>query len=66
MPKPLGMDPFFRVIQPTSVQDAVWEAVEQAIDAGMTVEQFRREAADCWAEKLRQKAKDDTHAWESR
>ena len=44
-----------------SVEDAVWEAVEQAIEAGWSPERFKAEIADAWKEKLEDKAK---HAWE--
>lgn len=61
--KPLGMTASFQIVHPTPQQDAVWDAVVTAIDSGMTVEQFRAEAAECWAEYMRQKAESDGKAW---
>lgn len=43
--KPLGMDAMLRVIHPTPAQDAIWSAVEAAIEEGLTPQQFRQEAA---------------------
>ena len=56
--KPLGIPAdFSRVIVPTQVEDAVWEAVSAAIAAGWTPSQFRIEAAEAWGSKLRDEAK---------
>lgn len=63
MSKPYGMTAALQIIRPDAVQDAVWDAVERAVDAGWTVEQFRSEAADCWNEYLRQKRESDMKAW---
>ena len=41
---------------PNSVQDIIWRAVEESVNAGVTPEDFRREAAECWVEKCRQDA----------
>lgn len=41
----------------------IWEAVEYALDEGMTVEQFRREAAQAWEYELRQRAERAMAAW---
>jgi len=46
------------VSHPTSVDDAVWDAVEQAINAGWTPQQFRNEIADAWRDRLLSDAKD--------
>lgn len=45
------------VTKPSKVEDAIWEAVELAIDNGWTPEQFKSELADAWAERLRDDAK---------
>ncbi len=49
MPKPLGI--------PNSTIDAIWEAVEDAINSGMTPQQFKREIAEAWSTTLRHNAK---------
>lgn len=46
------------VSRPSKVEDAVWEAVEKAIEAGWTPQQFKNEISDAWREKLRDAAKD--------
>lgn len=46
------------VTRSSRAEDAVWAAVEEAIDAGMTPERFKREAAQAWEETLRQRGKD--------
>ena len=62
--KPLGLAAdFMTIIRPNPVQDAIWEAVEKAIEAGWQVENFRAEAADCWNEYLRRKRESDAKAW---
>lgn len=66
MSKPLGMTSTFQIVHPTPQEDAIWDAVVAAIDGGMTVEQFRSEAASCWTEYLRQRAESDKRAWEPR
>jgi hypothetical protein len=55
--KPLGMTAAFQVTRPTPAEDAVWEAVQRAIDAGMTPRQFRLEAAEAWEHLLREAGK---------
>jgi hypothetical protein len=60
-PNKLGMDlvdgvPCFAVRPRNSSVDRIWEAVEDAINAGMTVEQFKREAAEAWADTLKKHA----------
>lgn len=47
----------FAVSTPSKVEDAVWEAVELAIESGWTPQQFKNEIADAWREKLNDKAK---------
>lgn len=45
-----------RITQSSRNVDQIWDAVQCAVDAGMTVEQFKREVAQAWADKLRQDA----------
>jgi hypothetical protein len=47
----------FAVSTPSRVEDAVWEAVELAIDSGWTPQQFKNEISDAWREKLNDEAK---------
>jgi hypothetical protein len=61
--KPLGMTPFMQVIRPTRARDAIYRAVEEAISENMTVDSFRREAAECWSLVLSDKAKADARDW---
>jgi hypothetical protein len=46
------------VNHPSRAEDAIWNAVEEAIDAGMTPERFKLEAAQAWEETLHSRAKD--------
>ena len=64
MSKPLGLSIgigesglSFEVSMPHPVEDAIWEAVEQAIANGWTPERFKRECASAWSDRLRQDAK---------
>lgn len=64
MTKPLGISldiigglPRMSVSQSDRAADAVWDAVEVAISAGMTPQQFRREAADAWEHVIKEEAK---------
>ena len=49
--------PQFAVKQSSRVENAVWDAVQTAVDAGWSPEQFKREVADAWQEKLRDDAR---------
>ena len=66
--KPLGlrltMDGGMRVIKPSPTEDAIYRAVEEAINSGWTVEQFRSECAQCWGIYLQNRARDDAARWE--
>ena len=62
--KPNGIDSAFRVLRSTPAEDAVWDAVERVLLAGWSVERFRREAAQAWAQKQRDIAKSDAEDWE--
>ena len=55
--KPLGLSADLRVQYPSKVEDAIWEAVQLAIEANWTPERMRGEIADAWREKLREDAK---------
>lgn len=48
----------FALNRPSKVEDAIWEAVELAIDSGWTPEQFKNEIADAWRDRLTEDAKD--------
>ena len=48
----------FRAIQPTRAEDAIWDAVEAAINEGWDARRFRLEAAEAWTERLKQDAAD--------
>jgi hypothetical protein len=55
--KPYGVTADLRVVRPTRTEDAIWEAVEAAIDEGLTPEQFKAEAAQAWSEILHERAR---------
>ncbi len=38
--------------------DAIWDAVEAAIEHGISPDDFRREAASAWEETLKDEAKE--------
>ncbi len=57
MGKPNGLTADLRVVTPASWEDAVWDAVERCIAAGVSPETFRRAAACAWAEELAREAK---------
>lgn len=72
MPKPLGValeldaqDWRLRVFvrQPSKVEDAVWEAVEQAIEAGWDPKRFKIEAEQAWEEKRQDDTKEEMKQW---
>lgn len=54
---------YLRVTPSDRVADAIYNAVEEALDAGWTVERFRREAAECWRLHLKARAESDARAW---
>ena len=45
-----------QVNRPSKTEDAIWDAVEEAIAAGWTPENFRTEAASAWCQLLRDEA----------
>lgn len=56
MGKPYGITPDLRIIRPSTAQDAIYHAVEEAIDAGMRPSVFKKEVREAWAEILKEKA----------
>jgi hypothetical protein len=64
--KPLGMTAAFEIVRSDRVQDGIYKAVEAAIDAGWTPEQFREEAAECWDIYLSEKRRTDAAAWKKK
>lgn len=44
---------------PTSVQEAIWEAAEQAIDCGVSPNDFRRELLQAWLDYLSERYRRD-------
>lgn len=61
----LGIGGTMRVVHPSRVEDAVWNAVEEALCAGWTAQRLKAEFADAWGEALRRQAKDDAKVLES-
>jgi len=57
--KPLGMSCGLKVIMPSRAEDAIWNAVQEAISAGMTAKQFRNEIAQAWEQESKDKLKSD-------
>ena len=43
--------------KPTRTEDAIWNAVEEAVNEGWTPKQFMDEVISAWEEKLQQYAK---------
>ena len=54
MSKPLGLrmgaDATMRVTRPSRVEDAIWNAVEEAVDAHWTPQQVKNEVASAFEE----------------
>ena len=55
--KPLGITVGMRLVQPTRVEDKIWEAVQEAVLAGWDVRKFRIEAASAWEHELKEQAR---------
>ena len=51
------------VTTPDRVSDAIWSAVQAAIESGLTVRQFRVEAAQAWDHELTEARKDAAKDW---
>ena len=58
MSKPLGLTPAFHVTMPSKTEDRIWDAVEEAIEAGWTPVRFKHEVAAAWEAILKKAAKD--------
>ena len=51
-------------ITPTDrIADKVWEAVQEAICGGWTVQRFKNESAQAWEHELKERAKSDAEEW---
>ena len=51
---------------PNKVQDAIYSAIELAMNNGWTPAMFKSEAAECWSIRLREKERDDRKEWSKR
>ena len=47
-----------RVVMPSKAEDKIWDAVEEAIEAGWTPQRFKNEVANAWEEYFRRTAND--------
>jgi hypothetical protein len=61
--KPLGLTAGFQLVVPNRAQDAIWNAVEEAQDANMTVQEFISEAREAWEVRLKEHAATDDRAF---
>lgn len=59
MGKPWGMTAVFHIVRPTAMEDRIYETVEAAISAGVSVTDFLAEVRDCWEIALHEKAAGD-------
>ena len=57
MSKPNGLSATLQVLKPSRAEDAIWDAVQEAIDAGMTPERFKREVMQAWMHELSEETK---------
>jgi len=64
--KPNGLTVGLRVVHPTRVEDAVWQAVQEAVIAGWDVSRFRRECAEAWNHELEEERRLAKHEWEAK
>lgn len=39
-----------------SLAEKLWYVIQECVAAGVTIEEFRREAEECWVEEHRQRA----------
>lgn len=51
--KPYGVTIGLQVVRPSETEDAIWAAVESAVNAGWTPERFKNELASAWEDALR-------------
>lgn len=54
----LDADGRLKVRPISKAEDAIWDAVETAINEGWDARKFRSEVADAWDERLKEDAKD--------
>ena len=47
----------------SKTEDAIWEAVQEAITAGWTPKQFRNEARSAWDQELKNRAESEMREW---
>lgn len=59
MSKPMGLTAAFQLITPSRIEDAFYDAISMAIDAGWTPEQVIKEIRHGWAIRLEEKARQD-------
>lgn len=68
MSKPPGLDFFgprgvgLYVTRPTDTENKIYEAVEAAVDSGMSADRFLREVRECWRLALQEKIAADDRA----
>lgn len=71
MPKPYGLsitgnahgELTYRTTTPSNAENAIWDAVEEAIKAGMSVKRFLNEAEYAWGETMLKMAADAAKEW---
>lgn len=57
MSKPYGLTLDLRVVVPDRVQNIIYDAVQEAIDSGISPKQFKAEVAECWEMVLKDNMK---------
>ncbi len=58
--------PSLAVSTPNRAIDAIWDAVREARLAGLSVQQFRSEAAEAWEHDIRDEIKSTRAEWAKR
>lgn len=48
MSKPLGLSPTFQIIRSSAIEDKIYDVVDYAITVGYSIEDFFKEAKNCW------------------
>ena len=56
--KPLGLTASLQTIRPKQWEDDLWEAVQGAINRGVSPHTFKREMAEAWEYALKQEIKE--------
>lgn len=62
--KPLGITANLQMINPSKLEDLIWQAVEEAQDMNYTVDQFRAECAKAWDYYRDEQRKRDNKDWQ--